>query len=320
MHAAFLLNGVVAMKDRLRSARGMLCTCGAALLYGSLPVYANFAYAAGANAETFNLHKSAFALPVLAVVLLIRRKRILLPRTQLLFAVLAGVLGKGITSLLLYTSYNYVDGGVATTLHFMYPLFSVLLVRFVFHTRVPVYRWLVLALATGGVALFVDPAAGGGQLVGVICAVASGAVYAVYILLVDKSGLSALDPMVFAFYLALSGSVFSALYGAATGTLLFSLPARAYLYMAMAAVMTSVAAAALFQQGIRLLGGASAAFFSLLEPVGSCVFGALFLSEQMGIRSAAGVAVILSALVLMTFFDQRGETKRGKDGRERRKS
>lgn len=297
------------MNTRLRGASGVLFTCGAALLYGSLPVYANFAYDAGANAETFNLYKSVWALPVLAVILLVGKKRVLLPRPQLAAALLAGVLGKGVTSLLLYTSYNYIDGGIATTLHFMYPLFSVLLARFVLRERVALYRWVLLAVATVGVFLFVDPATGGAQAAGVICAVASGAVYAIYILLVEHSGLSGLDPMVFSFYLALSGTAFSFVYGAATHTLVFALPANAHLYMAVAAIATSIAGAALFQQGIRLLGGASAAFFSLLEPVGSCVFGAIFLSEQMGLRTAAGVMIILGALVVMVFCDQHAQER-----------
>ena len=42
------------MKIRSKGAEGVLLTSLSALLYGTLPVFAGFAYAAGSNAETFN--------------------------------------------------------------------------------------------------------------------------------------------------------------------------------------------------------------------------------------------------------------------------
>ena len=90
-----------------------------------------------------------------------------------------------------------------------------------------------------------------------------------------------------------------------TGTRRFFPSAQAQLYTAAAAVGTSVFGAAFFQQGIRLLGGATAAFFSLLEPAGSCVLGALFLSEKIGGRTAAGILLILAAVAAMIWMDFR---------------
>ena len=293
------------MKIDSHRAKGILFTSLSALLYGTLPVFAGFAYAAGSNAETFNFYKSVGALPVLAVLLIAGKRSLRLPWRLALWAAAAGVLGKGITSLLLYSSYNYVSSGVATTLHFMYPLFAAVLGRVFFHTRLPAYKWITLLIATGAVALFIDRDGGGQGAVGVLCAVASGAVYAGYILLVDKSGVSAVDPLVFAFYLAVSGAAFSFLYGICTGTLRFFPSAQAQLYTAAAAVGTSVFGAAFFQQGIRLLGGATAAFFSLLEPAGSCVLGALFLAEKIGGRTAAGILLILAAVAAMIWMDFR---------------
>lgn len=306
------------MKIRSKGAEGVLLTSLSALLYGTLPVFAGFAYAAGSNAETFNFYKSVWALPVLAILLAARKQSLLLPWRMALWAAAAGVLGKGITSLLLYSSYNYVSSGVATTLHFMYPLFAALLGRIVFHTRLPGYKWATLLAATAAVCLFIDPADGRKGMIGVLCAVASGAVYAAYILVVDKSGASAVDPMVFAFYLAASGAIFSLIYGVGTGTLHFFPSAEAHLYTAGAAVCTSVLGAAFFQQGIRLLGGASAAFFSLLEPVASCVFGAVFLSERVGWRAAAGILLILASVMVMIWLDARRAG--GRAGMEREKA
>ena len=299
------------MKNRSKAATGILLTTLSALLYGTLPVFANLSYAAGSNAETFNFYKSAWAIPVLAVLVLLRRQPVRLPKRLALWAVLAGVLGKGITSLFLFLSYNYVSGGVATTLHFMYPLFAALLGWVFFHERLPLYKWLTLLVSTLAVSLFVDTGSGAASLTGVFYALASAVVYAVFIVVIDKSGIAQLDPFVFALYLACSGSVFSLLFGMGTGTLHLAVSFRAGFFAACAAVVTSAIAIACFQRGIRLLGGANAAFFSMLEPVGSCVLGYLFLQETITVRAMAGIALILGAELVMIWLDSRRHAHEG---------
>lgn len=292
------------MKNRSKAATGMLLTTLSALLYGTLPVFANLSYAAGCNAETLNFYKSAWAIPVLAVLVLLRRKKVRLPRRLALWAVFAGMLGKGVTSLFLFLSYNYISGGVATTLHFMYPLFAALIGWICFHERLPAYKWMMLLVSTLSVSLFVDAGGNAGSLPGIFYALASALVYAVFITVIDKSGIAQLDPFVFALYLACSGAAFSLVFGACTGKLHLDISLSANFYAACAAVMTSALAIACFQRGIRLLGGANAAFFSMLEPVGSCVLGYVFLRESISARAALGIALILGAEVAMIWLDR----------------
>ena len=296
------------MSGRSGAMNGVLFTSMSALLYAALPIFTKLAYGVGANAETFNFYKSAWAIPVLAVALAVRKKSIVLPRRLMLWAIVAGLLAKGVTSLLLFYSYNYISSGMSTTLHFMYPLFAALLGYLFFRDRLPIYKWVAIVAATLAVVLMVDTG-GGGDALGVLYAVLSAVVYAAYILVVDKGGVSKIDPMVFAFYLAVSGSVFSLAFGLSTGSMKWSLGWEPHLYMLAAAIFTSVVASACFQQGIRRLGGASAAFFSLLEPAGSCVLGALVLQEHMSWKAMLGIAIVLGAVLAMVWFDHRAAQK-----------
>lgn len=300
------------MNYRSRHFGGIVFTSVSALIYGLLPVFTNLSYAAGSNAETFNFFKSAWSIPFLLILLLVQKKSILLPRKLAFWAILAGILAKGVTSLFLYTSYNYITGGMATTLHFMYPLFAALLGRICLKKKLPVYKWVALLLATMSVSLLVEFTGDFSSVLGVVCAVASGVVYAVYIMMVEKSGISEIDPLVFSFYLAVSGSVFSLIYGLCTGSMRAEVSLEGHAYMALAAITTSIVAAACFQQGIRRLGGTSAAFFSLFEPVSSCIFGVLFLKETMNLRSAVGVCLILMAVLFMVICDAWRERERKK--------
>ena len=297
------------MNYRSKHFIGILFTITSALIYGLLPVLTNLSYAAGSNAETFNLFKSVWAIPILGLLLLVQKKSIVLPRRFTFWMILAGLMAKGITSLLLYSSYNYIPGGMATTLHFLYPLFAALLGRVFLKKRLPGYKWAALLIASLSVSLLVDLTDGFVGVLGIICAAASGLVYAAYILLVEESGISEVDPLVFAFYLAVSGAIFSLIYGLGTDTLRMDLGVTAHVYMALAAITTSVIAAACFQQGIRRLGGAMAAFFSLFEPMSSCIFGVLFLQEHMNLRSVTGICIILAAVIFMVFCDYRRQNR-----------
>ena len=141
----------------------------------------------------------------------------------MLWAIVAGLLAKGVTSLLLFYSYNYISSGMSTTLHFMYPLFAALLGYLFFRDRLPIYKWVAIVAATLAVVLMGGYRRGRPTPWGVLYAVLSAVVYAAYILVVDKGGVSKIDPMVFAFYLAVSGSVFSLAFGLSTGSMKWSL-------------------------------------------------------------------------------------------------
>ncbi len=80
-------------------------------------------YDLGSTPETLTFYRNLLVLPVLAAVMGIRRISFRLPLRTLRTIVLVGVLGRGITTLLLYSSYVYIGVGTATTLHFLYPVF-----------------------------------------------------------------------------------------------------------------------------------------------------------------------------------------------------
>jgi drug/metabolite transporter (DMT)-like permease len=70
-------------------------------------------------------------------------------------------------------------------------------------------------------------------------------------------------------------------------------------------VFNNVIGFALQQQGVKYMGAAMAALFSLFEPIFSCVFGAVFLQQAMGIKSVFGIVMILMCLVAIVALDHR---------------
>ena len=105
-----------------------------------------------------------------------------------------GGIGNAVTTLMLFIAFSLIDVGVATTIHFIYPVFVTIGCVLFYKERLGLQKFIALLIATAGIACFflgVDMSAGfsGGTFLGLFLAVASGVTYAFYIIYMDKSGL-----------------------------------------------------------------------------------------------------------------------------------
>ena len=92
------------------------------------------------------------------------------------------------SAMFLFWGYNFMAAGIATTLHFTYPIFVTLFMLFVFKEKTSWITLLAIGLAICGVArLSID----GGEMrlngLGVIIVLLSAVAYALYIVTVNKS-------------------------------------------------------------------------------------------------------------------------------------
>lgn len=281
--------------------KGISCTVLSALLFGLTPVLAAQVLDLGGTPETLTFYRNLFALPVLAVFMLVRRDSFRINRKEAGMVILIGILGLGATVLMLYSSYSYVGIGTATTLHFLYPVFVALICRFLFKERLGLVKLAALAAASFGILFFIDWNQNAGML-GILLAAGSGLTYAAYMVGLDKTHLKDLSPYKVSFYFSLTVSLGMLLYNIPTQKIVFSLPPKALIYTAVIAVGTSFLAVVLLQVGIRYLNASTAAIFCLFEPVTSSIAGWLFLGEDFGFLKLCGSAVILAAVALLTVF------------------
>ena len=113
-----------------RKVRGMVFTIISALLFGVTPILASMTYDMGSNANTLTFYRNLMVVPVLLVIMLIKKTPLRVPWKELLFLLAVSVLFSVSTTYMLYESYNYVGVGTAQTIHFLYPVVTALLCRF----------------------------------------------------------------------------------------------------------------------------------------------------------------------------------------------
>ena len=133
--------------------KGILFAALSAATFGLIPLYANQAILDGVNNETILVYRYGIAGIVYAIYLLFRRMNMRLTRREVKEVTLAGVGGYGITAFFLMWSYHYMPTGVATAIHFFYPVVVALLMAIFYKERLPLEVKAGIVLAICGVYL-----------------------------------------------------------------------------------------------------------------------------------------------------------------------
>lgn len=285
------------------SLKGISMTAGAGIIFGAFPIFTTLFVQFGGDVDSFNLYGFVLTVVFLAAHIAATKRSFALPKQAVLWVILAGVANVA-TRILLTYSYQYLDVGIATTLHFLYPLFAALLGALCFREKMPVYKWIAFVVASLSVSLFATGTQTGGHLIGIVLAVVSAVCFALYMLITEKANLTELDPVVFVFYVSVVSAV-GCLFMGIGGPLIVAVPMKALVVLLLCAIVNNVIGFALQQQGVRYLGAAMTALFSLFEPIFSCVFGAIFLQQAMGIKSVFGIVLILLSLAAIVLLDNR---------------
>ncbi len=279
------------------TTRGLLLVGVSALTFGVTPMLTVLIYRGGCNASTLLLLRHLIGLPVF--LLLAGESVARVARGRALGLTGLALLCCTVTPLLLALAYLHLASGMVTTLHFVYPMFTFLLDTALFGVPLRARGLLCCAACTLGVFLLQGGTAGAGDPLGIALALASGLSYALYIVLFDRSGFSALDPFAVAGWYYLVSAAASFLLCLKDGFTLL-LPAGTWAILCLYAVVIALGGTVAFQLGIGLVGGREAALFSCLEPVISVLLGAAFLRERVTAAALAGASAIVVSVTAAT--------------------
>lgn len=287
--------------------KGILYTVLSAVLFGITPLITTAVYGYGANSMTVVFYRSLFVIPMLAVIMKARGISFTISVRDLRNTGIIAVFGSGLTTILLFSSYTYIDVGCATTLHFLYPVFVSLLCFAVYHERLGRRKLLALGMAFIGALCFFD-LTNAGSITGLIMAASSALTYAFYMVQLEKTRLSHQNAYKISFYLAIFILLETLVYHLLFSSIQFILPWNAYLLILLLSLVSSFLAVVLLQKGIQKLGSSTASLFCLFEPITSVICGVFFLQETLPPAKAAGCLIILTALIIMSREQNRKDT------------
>lgn len=292
------------MDDRVK---GIICTISSAVIFGFTPILARMAFDGGANGITVTFLRGSISIPFLFLFLKYKKIPLSLGKEWKMLLI-AGILGMGMTTLLLYSSYGYISVGMATTIHFTYPMIVTLAGSLLFRDKMNWRKIVALILCSGGIATFMEKMSFDGGT-GVLLSLLSGVSYALYMLCVDKGKLKEMYYLKLTLYLNLCMSFVSGIWGMYTGQLSLGLTPKAWLLCLMVSFFVSFGAAPLLQLGIKWTNASTAAILSTMEPITSVFLGIMFLNERLTRIKWIGCILILLSILLITSAESKSPVR-----------
>ena len=203
--------------------RGALAVIISAIVFGSMPLMAKIVYQYGSNPISLVFYRFSLVLPFLFFWVRKNRKDSLKVNSgELKKIIIVSVFGYATTALSLFISYIYIPSGMATTIHFTYPIFVILGCIAFFKEKTNIIEMVSVILCFLGIIAFYD---GSSEinLMGIGLAFISGITYAFYTIYIDKSGLKEMGTIKLTFYLCLISSIIILIFGIITQSLIIDM-------------------------------------------------------------------------------------------------
>lgn len=283
----------------LSSTTGVLYAIASSATFGLIPLFSIPLLSSGIGSPTILCYRFIVAAIIMAVVLLFTKRNLRLNAKQLGVTVLLSVL-YSLTAILLIESYEYIPSGVATTIHFLYPLAVTLSMSWLFGERTTTTTYIAVVVSLVGVALLAwgDHTQGDFQR-GVTLALLTVVTYAAYIVGVMRSSASSIDSLVLTFYVLVIGAGLFFIYAVATTGIEYVRRWSDWRDLIMLALVCTVLSDYTLILAIKRIGSTLTSILGSMEPLTAVVVGVLYFGEQFDSSSVAGLILIITAVVLV---------------------
>ena len=278
--------------------KGLLATMISAVFFGFIPLFVKTICAGGGNSVSAAFYRFFLSVPVLYIYLKAQGISMRITRTEFAKIALITIFGYGGTAVLLFSSYNFIPSGMSTTIHFMYPVFTILGCMIFFKEKVSPLKLLCVALCFGGILLFYNGESGGSVL-GMALSFLSGVTYAFYTIYLEKSGLQKMENLKLIFYMNTVAAAMILVMALLTAQFTLRLTPLAWGPAVFFATATSLIGVLGYQIGVKCIGPQNAAILSTFEPITSVIVGVLVYREAFSARTLLGCLCVLSAVVIV---------------------
>ena len=278
--------------------KGLLATMISAVFFGFIPLFVKTICAGGGNSVSAAFYRFFLSVPVLYIYLKAQGISMRITRTEFAKIALITIFGYGGTAVLLFSSYNFIPSGMSTTIHFMYPVFTILGCMIFFKEKVSPLKLLCVVLCFGGILLFYNGESGGSVL-GMALSFLSGVTYAFYTIYLEKSGLQKMENLKLIFYMNTVAAAMILVMALLTAQFTLRLTPLAWGTAAFFATATSLIGVLGYQIGVKCIGPQNAAILSTFEPITSVIVGVLVYREAFSARTLLGCLCVLSAVVIV---------------------
>jgi drug/metabolite transporter (DMT)-like permease len=283
--------------------RGVALCLLSAVGFGLMAIFAKEAYRSDVSVTTLLAIRFTLAACAFWVIIGARRARATTSEAPTRRIVLVGLalggVGYAAQSGAFFGALTHIDASLAALLLYTYPALVFGIAIALGRERADRPRVIALGLATAGAALVL---AGGGagalDPLGVALALTAAVLYSVYIL-VSERVVGHIDAFLLGALITTGAAVTLSIAGLASGSLRLDFEPAGWAWIAALGLGSTVIAISAFLAGLNLVGPATAAIVSTIEPVVTVALAMAFFAERLGAIQVVGGILVLTAVVLL---------------------
>ena len=290
--------------------KGFLYGIVASSTFGLLPLFTLPVMGEGLTTFSILSYRMLFASILVAVLMLIGRVSFATNLKELRWFAVLGFLYYD-SAALLFQAYGGMASGLATTLHFMYPVSVTVIMALVYKQRPSVVTICAIILSLVGVALLClrESSTGVSSLLSVFLVLLSGVCYAVYLVLVSTvKRINQQNSQKLTFYVLMFSGAFFMLSTLQGGGLQIIPSASAGINLLLMATLPTLLSNLALVRSVKNIGSTLTSVLGAMEPLTAIIVGILVFDESLRGLMVVGIILILvsvSLIVLSPLLDKR---------------
>lgn len=267
--------------------------------FGLIPLFAIPAMQHGMDFMNVITYRFLFATIALAILLKMRKVSFAIEKSDLPTLLLLSVFYI-VSSVFLLWGYKFMPSGIATTIHFMYPVITTLVMMLLFHEKNSLSRTLAILMAIAGVyALSYTDSQGETNLVGIIIVLLSAVGYALYLVTVGQRKNKELKGLRLTFYVFFF-STLMLITGMLTTGNLHSIPdIPTFGNLLLLAIIPTIISNLTLIEAIKYIGATQTSVLGAMEPVTAVIVGITVFGEAFTLPIAIGIVLIIAAVTII---------------------
>ena len=301
MHTYQNLQTYINIVNTSSSIKGYGYASLSAITFGTIPLFSIPVMKAGMLLPSVLIYRFAFGCFFMMVVLLWRKQNLHIKWGDGLRIMFLSIM-YAVSAVCLFSSYEYMPGGIATTLLFSYPVWTEILLIIFFNEKLSIRISLVIILAIAGVAFLggIGQTDGIKSLWGVTLAMSSGLLYAIYMVIFPHMRISKLPALKVNFYIFFMAMLLLILYSSFTTGGIQHIPdADSFLSLVLLGLIPTTISNVTFVRSLTLIDSASVAILGAFEPLTAMTIGVTLMGEPLTTSAIIGCILIITSVILL---------------------
>jgi drug/metabolite transporter (DMT)-like permease len=280
--------------------------------FGFSPLFSLGLLAAGLTNFDVLSYRWAVAAIVLMIYAASKRKTLRLASFDEAWKVIVLSLLRSITSITLLLGYANIASGIASTINFMYPVVVAACMMLFFGERKSPVNIISILISIFGVYLLASgdglKVEGGNTALGLTCSIISAFSFAAYYILMKQVKADKIEVVKLTTWIMLLSAVYFIICGFIfDGRITLVSDIRLWGYIAGLGLWSTMVSNFTGVKAVRRIGPTMTSILGALQPLTAVILGVLFLNEHLGMRTIAGISIIM---VTVTFIVAHQQTRK----------